>query len=82
MCTLVICPSLSGTNGRDDVNCSLGDDGVPSYGDICSINCAAGYELTGNDTRICQSNGKWSGVDNVCRKSKYHINIANNITYK
>ena len=74
MYTLVTCPSLTGTSGRDDVNCSLEDDGVPSYGDTCSINCPAGYELTGNDTRICQSDGSWSGIDNVCRKSKHHIN--------
>ena len=62
-----------GTNGRDGVNCSLGDDGVPSYGDTCSINCPPGYELIGNDTRICQSNGSWSGIDNVCHKSKCHV---------
>ena len=70
MYTLGTCPSLSEHNGRNVV-CSLGDDGVPSYGDTCSIYCATGYELTDNDTWICQSNGKWSGNDNVCHRGTY-----------
>ena len=68
MCTLVTCPPLSGTNGRDDVNCSLGDDGVPSYEDTCSFTCNTGYELTGSNTRTCQSDGSWSGSDDVCSR--------------
>ena len=67
---VVACPPLSGIDGRD-VTCALGDDGVPSFEDTCNINCAVGYELTGNDTRICHSNGTWSGIDGVCRRSKY-----------
>ena len=50
------------------INCSLGDDGVPSYEDTCSFTCDTGYELTGNNTRICQSDGSWSGSDDVCRR--------------
>ena len=50
------------------INCSLGDDGVPSYEDTCSFICNIGYELTGRDTRTCQSNGSWSGSDAVCRR--------------
>ena len=73
MYTLVTCPSLSEQNGRNVV-CSLGDDGVPSYGDTCSINCAIGYQLTDNDTRICLSNGKWSSNDNVCHRGTYACN--------
>ena len=53
------------------INCSLGDDGIPSYEDTCSFTCNTGYELTGNDTRICQSNGNWSGNDDVCRRGMY-----------
>ena len=48
------------------INCSLGDDEVSSYEDICSFICNTGYELTGSDTRTCQSNGNWSGSDTVC----------------
>ena len=67
---LVTCPSLSGpSNGM--INCSLGDDGVASSGDTCSFTCDTGYELTGSDTRTCQSDGSWSGNDDVCRRGEY-----------
>ena len=39
-------------------------------GDTCSFTCSTGYELTGSDTRTCQSNGNWSGSDDVCRRGK------------
>ena len=48
------------------IDCSLGDDGVVSYEDVCSFACNTGYELIGSDTRTCQSNGSWSGIDSVC----------------
>ena len=63
----VSCPSLTDPN-NGMINCSLGDDGVPSYEDTCSFTCNTGYELTGSDTRTCQSNGSWSGSDGVCRR--------------
>ena len=50
------------------ISCSLGDDGIPSYEDTCSFTCNNGYELTGSDTRTCQSDGSWSGSDDVCRR--------------
>ena len=50
------------------ISCSLGDDGVPSYEDTCSFTCNSGYKLTGNATRICQSDGSWSGSDDICRR--------------
>ena len=53
------------------INCSLGDDGVPSYEDTCSFTCNTGYELTGSNTGTCQSNGSWSDSDDVCRRGKY-----------
>ena len=69
--TDVLVPCLPLTNLNNGlINCSLGDDGVPSYKDTCSFTCNTGYELTGNDTRTCQSNGSWSGSDDVCRRGK------------
>ena len=66
---LVTCPSLSDpSNGM--INCSLGDDGVPSYEDTCSFTCDTGYELTGSDTRTCQSDGSWSGSVAMCSRSE------------
>jgi len=72
MCSILLyfnlaCPSLTNIlNGK--IDCSLGDDGVPSYEDTCSFTCNSGYELTGNDTRMCQSDGNWTGTNVACRK--------------
>ena len=43
-------------------------DEVGYEGDTCSFTCNTGYELTGSATRTCQSNGSWSGSDDVCRR--------------
>ena len=68
-CLLVSCSPLNNpSNGI--MNCSLGDDNITSYEDTCSFTCNTGYELTGNDTRTCQSNGSWSGSDSACRRGK------------
>ena len=40
-------------------------------GDTCSFTCNTGYELTSSDTRTCQSDGSWSGSDDVCRRGMY-----------
>ena len=64
---IVSCSSLNNPN-NGIINCSLGDDGIPFYEDTCSFTCNTGYELIGSDTRTCQSNGSWSGTDNVCRR--------------
>ena len=51
------------------ISCSLGDDGVFSYEDICIIvnfTCNTGYEQTGTPQRTCQSNGSWSGSPVSC----------------
>ena len=36
------------------------------YEDTCSFTCDYGYELTGSDTRTCQSDRSWSGDETVC----------------
>ena len=56
-------------------NCSLGDDGVPSYEDSCNFICNTGYELTGNDTRTCESDGSWSGSETLCIRGKYNCTV-------
>ena len=60
------------------MSCSSGRVGVGYEGDTCSFTCNTGYELTGSDTRTCQSNGSWNGTDDVCRRGKNSciINVA------
>ena len=62
---VVNCSSLTNPN-NGVINCSLGDDGVPSYEDTCSFTCNTGYELTGSSQRTCQSDGSWSGSPVSC----------------
>ena len=50
------------------MNCLMGADHRLSYEDTCSFTCNTGYELTGSDTRTCQSDGSWSGSDSECRR--------------
>ena len=70
MITIVNCLLLNmPTNGT--INCSLGEDEVPSYEDTCSFTCNTGYEVTGSDTRTCQSDRSWSGNDTMCKRGTY-----------
>ena len=74
--TSVRCPPLTiPDNGI--IDCSLGDDGVPSYEDTCSFTCNTGYELTGSDNRTCLSDGKWNGSDVICRKGTEALTDSN-----
>ena len=68
---------LSPANG-EIVACSSGTIGVGYEGDTCNFTCDIGYELTGSDTRTCQSDGIWSGSDDVCRRG---IGMLTNHTY-
>ena len=52
------------------IKCALGDDNITSYGDTCSFTCNTGYEVTGRDTRTCQSDGSWSGSIVTCERGK------------
>ena len=74
------CPSLTGPN-NGMISCSLGNDEVPSYEDTCNFTCSTGYQLTGSDTRTCQSDGSWSGNDAMCSRSEcYGTRQTNNVS--
>ena len=60
-----------------NANCSLGDDGVYTYEDTCVMTCNSGYVLTGSNTKMCLSNGSWSGMDTVCERGKNHYQDCN-----
>ncbi|KFM65594.1 Sushi, von Willebrand factor type A, EGF and pentraxin domain-containing protein 1, partial [Stegodyphus mimosarum] len=64
-CTLVKCPPLQKpTNGFIVGSCES------TYGSTCFFMCEDGYELVDqrDDTRTCESNGKWTRNTAVCRK--------------
>ena len=62
------CDNLSTPANGEITSCSSGREGVGYEGDTCNFTCNTGYELTGSGTRTCQSNGSWSGSDDVCRR--------------
>ena len=68
--TDIRCDNLSAPANGEITSCSSGRVGVGYEGDTCSFTCNTGYELTGSDTRTCQSDGSWNGSDVVCRKGK------------
>ena len=35
---------------------------------LLSFTCNTGYEITGSDTRTCQSDGNWSGSSAMCER--------------
>ena len=51
------------------MSCSLINAPRSLYEDTCNFTCNTGYELTGSDTRTCQSDGSWSGSEISCRES-------------
>ena len=69
------CDNLSAPANGEITSCSSGRVGVGYEGDTCSFTCNTGYELTGSDTRTCQSNGNWSGIDDMCRRGNRLIVI-------
>lgn len=36
-------------------------------GETCTLSCRPGFDLIGSDTRTCQPNNLWTGVDTICQ---------------
>ena len=72
---IVQCQKL-GNIRNGNVDCSLADDGTSSYKDTCNVTCNPGYMLTGSDTRMCLSNGSWSGMDGECKGGTITLTVA------
>ena len=67
MLRILVCSQLDNpANGKHD--CLLGGNEVAYYKDSCNFSCDTGYELTGDATRTCQSDGNWSGSEATCKK--------------
>ncbi len=58
------------------VDCGKLDD--PDYGEVdfsstkfkskATYSCDDGFFLVGDETRVCQANGKWSGEAPICKR--------------
>ncbi|XP_065894428.1 protein mesh-like isoform X2 [Dysidea avara] len=62
------CKPLSAPN-NGMIDCSLGDDGVPTNGDMCTFTCNNGFDLSGSQTNKCRirnNRGKWTGNQATC----------------
>ena len=64
---LVPCPMLNYTENANS-HCSLRNNTIPVYEDSCNFTCKTGFELSGSESRICQSDGSWSGTMTVCTR--------------
>ena len=73
--TDIRCDNLSTPDNGQITSCSSGREGVGYERDTCSFTCNTGYELTGSDTRTCQSDGSWSGNDFLCRRGNVLCHI-------
>lgn len=48
--------------------------GTTFQGDIVRYFCSQGFQLEGDQQRVCQRNGQWSGQLPICRRrSKTHV---------
>ena len=61
------------TNGM--ITCS---DGQPANPDeTCTATCNTGYKLENDDgTRMCMSDGVWSGTDANCTRGNVHVQLT------
>jgi len=65
----VQCPNV--TSPMDGtISCSLINDALFLFEDVCNFTCNTGYELSGSNSRVCQSDESWSGNDTVCTRGK------------
>ena len=74
------CDNLSASANGEILSCSSGRVGVGYEGDTCSFTCNTGYELTGSDTRTCQSDGSWNGSEMMCSRGQLNIMYMQSFT--
>ncbi|XP_052215012.1 sushi, von Willebrand factor type A, EGF and pentraxin domain-containing protein 1-like isoform X1 [Dreissena polymorpha] len=78
-CERVLCPNTSPIS-----NSSINDQLKYAYQDVVTITCNEGFNMTGNSTAECRSNGTW-GVSGICERIKcLNTTTVNNssITYQ
>ena len=66
-CVGVTCASLVGSLTNGQVSTSNGG----LYPSTATYTCSSGYELIGDITRSCQTNGAWAGSAPVCQGERF-----------
>ena len=65
---LIACQPLTAPD-NGDIDCSLGDDNVPTNRDSCTFTCDDGFRLrgsTGRNCRIRRGRAQWTGDETTC----------------
>jgi len=58
------------------INCSLGEDGVPTLGDTCSFSCDDGYNIGTTTVNTCNDKGNWTpSLSAECVIGKFYYSI-------
>jgi len=68
----VRCDDLLMPPNGEITSCTSNMIGVGYETESCTYACNTGYELTGSDTRTCQTSGSWTGTDDVCRRGTFN----------
>ena len=66
ICTVVDCGVTTLPLGQVSVTST-------TFGSVATYSCATGYDLSGPDTRVCQDDGTWSGIELTC-ESECNLN--------
>ena len=45
------------------------------FGFAARYSCSVGYKLVGLPTRVCQDNGRWSGIAPVCQRKSMQCTV-------
>ena len=51
----------------DPANGQVNNTAGTTFGQTATYTCDIGYNLVGENTRICQADGIWSGIDPLCQ---------------
>ncbi len=49
-----------------------------SFGGVAEYTCIPGYQLLGNNSRVCQVNGEWSDDEPSCERKLLKIRLFRN----
>ena len=70
VCTLYAYFNFAGCERLQDIRNGQVDLSGRTVGSTATYSCNRGFVLVGSSTRICQSNGQWSGSEPSCGRSR------------